>query len=108
MSMTRRDILLRAGGIIAASVVDGVPSRPATAAKTKTMHPDVPTIRARNESATKSDSDRRSRAFNGVYQGDYLNQIAFPMGGIGAGMICLEGTGALSKFSLRNRPDLMS
>jgi uncharacterized protein (DUF608 family) len=46
--------------------------------------------------------------FNGAYQGDYLNQIAFPMGGIGAGMICLEGTGALSKFSLRNQPDLMS
>ena len=30
------------------------------------------------------------------------------MGGIGAGMICLEGTGALTKFSLRNRPDLAS
>ena len=28
------------------------------------------------------------------------------MGGIGAGMFCLEGTGALTKFSLRNRPDL--
>jgi len=32
---------------------------------------------------------------------NYLNQVAFPMGGIGAGMICLEGTGALTKFSLR-------
>ena len=30
------------------------------------------------------------------------------MGGMGAGMICLEGTGALSSFSLRNRPDIFN
>jgi uncharacterized protein (DUF608 family) len=45
-------------------------------------------------------------SFNGTYEGTRLGQIAFPMGGMGAGMICLEGTGALSKFSLRHRPDL--
>lgn len=28
------------------------------------------------------------------------------MGGMGAGMLCLEGTGALSHVSLRNRPDM--
>lgn len=39
--------------------------------------------------------------FSGIYRGENLNQIAFPMGGMGAGMICLEGSGALSKFSLR-------
>ena len=40
--------------------------------------------------------------------GEYLNQVAFPLGGIGAGMICLEGTGALSHVSLRNRPDVFN
>jgi uncharacterized protein (DUF608 family) len=30
------------------------------------------------------------------------------MGGIGAGMICLEGAGALSHVSLRNRPELFN
>jgi uncharacterized protein (DUF608 family) len=40
------------------------------------------------------------------YAGDRLNRVAFPMGGIGAGMICLEGTGALSHFSLRHRPEV--
>ena len=30
------------------------------------------------------------------------------MGGIGAGMICLEGTGALSHVSLRNKPDVFN
>ena len=40
-----------------------------------------------------------------VYEGDHLNYIAFPIGGIGAGMICLEGTGAISHVSIRNRMD---
>ncbi|MFC2125892.1 hypothetical protein ACFLU5_13900 [Bacteroidota bacterium] len=47
-----------------------------------------------------------SRVFNGVYEQEYLNRVAFPMGGMGAGMICLEGTGALSHVSLRHRPDI--
>ena len=43
-----------------------------------------------------------------TYTGDYLDRIAFPLGGIGAGMICLEGTGALSHFSIRNKPDVFN
>lgn len=46
--------------------------------------------------------------YNGVYTGKRLNRVAFPLGGIGAGMICLEGTGALSHFSIRNKPDLFN
>ncbi|MBM4093296.1 MAG: hypothetical protein FJ276_28375 [Planctomycetes bacterium] len=42
----------------------------------------------------------------GEYSGAALNRVAFPMGGMGAGMICLEGTGALSHFSLANKPDV--
>ncbi len=41
--------------------------------------------------------------YNEVYRGGYLNRVAFPIGGIGAGMICLEGTGAISHLSVRNR-----
>ena len=44
--------------------------------------------------------------FNGIYEEEYLNRIAFPMGGMGAGMVCLEGTGAFSHVSLRHHPDL--
>lgn len=43
-----------------------------------------------------------------TYEGQRLNRVAFPLGGMGAGMICLEGTGALTKFSLRHAPDLAS
>lgn len=48
------------------------------------------------------ESTESFRAFNGIYQGESLSQIAFPMGGLGAGMICLEGSGSLSKFALRH------
>jgi len=42
------------------------------------------------------------------YSGPRLSRVAFPMGGMGAGMICLEGTGALSHFSLRHRPEVFN
>jgi len=38
--------------------------------------------------------------FGVPYAGDRLNRIAFPLGGLGAGMVCLEGTGAFSHVSL--------
>lgn len=41
-----------------------------------------------------------------VYTGERLNMIAYPLGGIGAGMLCLEGTGAISHVSLRHKPDV--
>ena len=37
-----------------------------------------------------------SHSYNGPYSGDYLRRLAFPIGGIGAGMFCLEGCGAIS------------
>ena len=42
-----------------------------------------------------------------MYRGEENQLVAFPMGGIGAGTICLEGTGALSHVSLYHRPDLL-
>lgn len=49
-----------------------------------------------------------SRKYNDVYTGDRLQHVAFPLGGIGAGMICLDGTGSLSHFSLRHQPDMLN
>lgn len=43
-----------------------------------------------------------SRTFSGA---DLL-QIAMPMGGIGAGSVCLSGYGGLQDFSIRNKPSL--
>jgi len=44
--------------------------------------------------------------FNGIYDGEHLDRIAFPVGGIGAGMICMEGTGAFSHESVRNTAEV--
>ncbi|MCM8789124.1 MAG: GH116 family glycosyl-hydrolase [Candidatus Omnitrophica bacterium] len=41
-----------------------------------------------------------------VYTGKNLDFISFPMGGIGAGMMCLDGTGSFSHISLKHKPDL--
>ena len=49
---------------------------------------------------------RSGHVYNGAYCGENLTRIAFPMGGIGAGMVCLEGTGALSHLSIRNQPEV--
>ncbi|HEV8273831.1 MAG TPA: GH116 family glycosyl hydrolase [Chitinophagaceae bacterium] len=49
-----------------------------------------------------------SRKYNGEYTNEFLNRVAFPMGGIGAGMVCMEGTGALSHVSIKNKPDIFN
>ena len=46
--------------------------------------------------------------YNDTYTGEYLNRIAFPIGGIGAGMFCVEGTGAISHMSVRNKPEMFN
>ncbi len=40
-----------------------------------------------------------------TYSGDYLDEIRFPLGGIGAGCICLNGKGVLADWEIRNHPD---
>ena len=49
-----------------------------------------------------------SHEYNGYYSGKYLDRIAFPVGGIGAGMFCIEGTGSISHMSVRNRPEVFN
>ena len=54
------------------------------------------------------DTKPEGRKYNSAYTHEYLNRIAFPMGGIGAGMICLEGTGTISHVSIKNKPDVFN
>jgi len=98
--MHRRKFLQLSAATVGA--VGSLGAAPAAELAHRDSHPasTVKTSRAR--------SRRGQHAFNTEYAGEYLNQVAFPMGGIGAGMICLEGTGALSHVSLRNRPDVFN
>jgi uncharacterized protein (DUF608 family) len=59
-------------------------------------------------SAEESIDTKSKRVYNDEYKNEYLSRVAFPMGGIGAGMICMEGTGALSHVSIKNRPDIFN
>ena len=88
MTIKRRDFLAGAGGIVAAARVARAQTNPVVTADARPAAP--------------------SRAFNTSYAGDHLEQVAFPMGGIGAGTICLEGAGALSHVSIRNRPEIFN
>lgn len=51
---------------------------------------------------------KAGREYNGIYTGDFLRRIAFPIGGLGAGMFCMEGSGAISHMSVRNKPDVFN
>jgi len=51
-------------------------------------------------------TDAGNRKFNSAYRDEYLSRVAFPIGGMGAGMFCLEGSGAISHMSIANRPEI--
>ena len=54
----------------------------------------------------KTDPDKHT--FNGDYTGKYLDRVSFPIGGIGAGMFCMDGTGSLSHLSINNKPEIFN
>lgn len=51
---------------------------------------------------------QHERKFNAPYEDEFLNRVAFPIGGIGSGMFCMEGTGAISHMSIRHRPEIFN
>jgi uncharacterized protein (DUF608 family) len=57
---------------------------------------------------TPNDNKSPKHLYNGPYEGEWLNRVAFPVGGLGAGMFCMEGTGAISHVSVRNRPEIFN
>lgn len=72
----------------------------------KGVEPNDSPILAEKEEPTRS--KKQGRAYNAPYTGQHLNMLAFPIGGIGAGMFCLEGTGAISHLSIKNKPDIFN
>jgi uncharacterized protein (DUF608 family) len=73
-----------------------------------TLQTQTPGLSGKTENLKNTEISNGKREYNGLYGGSYLNRVAFPIGGIGAGMICLEGTGAISHVSVRNRPEIFN
>ena len=69
---------------------------------------DTVEINSTNKHTEEQKNNQGAHSYNGSYSGEYLNRIAFPIGGMGAGMFCIEGTGALSNMSVRNKPDVFN
>lgn len=68
-------------------------------------------IDEKNNKSEKADNPAKTaqkRKYNAPYKDEHLNRVAFPIGGIGAGMFCIEGTGAASHMSVRNKPDIFN
>ena len=57
-------------------------------------------------SAGKEAAESGGHKFNGYYKGKNLDRVAFPIGGIGAGMFCMEGTGSISHLSVNSKPEI--
>jgi len=92
--LKRRDFIKASAVSMAALGGVGVSATAAAARPDRSQSP-----RSRSGSAHR---------FNETYTGEFLNHVAFPLGGIGADMICVEGTGALSHVSFRNHPDVFN
>ena len=56
--------------------------------------------KAKPYSRRELSGDKAQRTFSG----QQLLQIAMPLGGLGAGNVCLNGQGGLQDFSIRNKP----
>ena len=48
----------------------------------------------------------QARPHHRNYVGDSKDHIAYPIGGLGSGMFCIEGSGAISNMSVHHFPDL--
>src|SRR5450759_2260165 len=59
-----------------------------------------------NTPTTERINETDDHVFDSFYSGKHLDRVAFPVGGLGAGMFCIEGTGTISHMSVRNRPEV--
>jgi len=68
----------------------------------------ISTVMAISCKTEKPSADADVHQFNGDYTGKFLDRVSFPIGGIGAGMFCFDGTGSLSHLSINNKPEVFN
>lgn len=88
---TRRDFLIAGSSLALAAATPAAPVQPHES-------PQPSPAPAPAQDLLRSGPQR-------TFTGDRTTQIALPIGGIGAGSICMNGYGGLQDFSIRTRPE---
>ena len=95
---TRREFLV-AGSTAALAAATAAAGAPAKSSGSEA--PVVPAI----EAARFTSESLLENAPQRTFSGDRATQVSMPLGGIGAGSICLNGYGGLQDFSIHARPE---
>ncbi len=93
---TRRDFLAAASSAALAAAASSISAQPA---------PSTSDHHASDAASPYAPADLLKPASQRTFSGEYATQVAMPLGGIGAGSICLNGYGGLQDFSIRTRPE---
>jgi len=102
-SMPRRDFLKKS--VVTAGTIGTVGTVGCQGPEGLSM---IEGAKGKSGSSSRKSKRRGCHHYNDTYTGEYLSRVAFPMGGMGAGMMCLEGTGGLSHVSLRHQPEIFN
>jgi len=94
---TRREFLVNTSSAALAAAVPSAAVRPSSL---ELGVPDGPV----REQIPYSQEELFGTGSQRTYTGDEATQVAMPIGGIGAGCICLNGYGGLQDFSISNHP----
>lgn len=95
---TRREFLLATSSVALAAAA------PAGATPANSVPADSPHY-AEAQSSQFSADELLQPGPQRTFSGDKATQVAMPIGGLGAGSICLNGYGGLQDFSIRTRPE---
>src|SRR5579859_1376243 len=96
---TRREFLVASS---TAAIAAAVPATPTGASERETA---PLTAAPDRESVPYSSTELLQPGPQRTFNGDRATQVAMPIGGLGAGCICVNGSGGLQDFSLRARPE---
>lgn len=95
---TRREFLVAGSTAALASAV------PATASDAIAAENAAPPVSPDRDSLPFSASELFQAGAQRTFSGDRATQVAMPIGGLGAGCVCINASGGLQDFSIRTRP----
>lgn len=96
---TRREFLVAGSTVALAAAV------PATSSDASSPENAAPAVAIDRDPLPFSAAELFQPSPQRTFSGDRATQVALPVGGLGAGCICVNGSGGLQDFSIRTRPE---